>query len=398
MRVLGLPSDIGNPMQPEKGILREPVHAVGTYRIKQPLDAMQALGLADVDYYSAPFPVVYELVREFDVVIQQRQTMSHNVRLAEHVSLLLHKLAVYDFDDDLLNLDPASPSYVWWGDKKDLVWKAFLSIRDGGEGIIDPQLQDVGPDQVFAFAQQIRAGFSEMLEVADLITVSSRYLKAKYSQVTKTPIEIVPNAVKAEDWAAVEPQRVPGTEDKLIIGWAGSGTHRTDLMMIQTALTKVLGWADDAVLVFIGWPSAKDLFAEKHHDRIFSLPFMPMDEYRAYVKGFDIGLAPAAGTPQNRGKSPIRVFELGLAGVPVVASDVTYGDFVPEGCGYVANRPSRFGKMLSKLIRGGQEKRQSMGRVLQQYVLDHHETASAARAYHALLEDCFNRKQRSYVS
>ncbi len=385
-------------MQPEKGILREPIRAVGTYRIKQPLDAMQALGLADVDCYSAPFPLVYELVREWDVVIQQRQTMSHNVRLAEHVSLLLRKLAVYDFDDDLLNLDPASPSYVWWGDKKDLVWKAFLSIRDGGEGIIDPQLRDVGPDQVYAFAQQIRAGFLEMLGAVDLIIVSSRYLKAKYSQVTKTPIEIVPNAVRAEDWADVESRRVPSTEDKLVIGWAGSGTHRTDLMMIQTALTKVLSWADDAVLVFIGWPSAKDLFAEKHHDRIFSLPFMPMDEYRSFVKGFDIGLAPAAGTPQNRGKSAIRVFELGLAGVPVVASDVTYGEFVPEDCGFIANRPSRWGKMLSKLIRGGHEVRHEMGAALQRHVLEHHETKSAARAYHALLEDCFMRKQRSYVS
>jgi glycosyltransferase involved in cell wall biosynthesis len=339
---------------------------------------MVELGLAEADCYSAGYPVIYELVREFDVVTMQRQTQMHHITLAEHISILLGGLAVYDFDDDLLNLDPMNPSYVYWGDNRQQVWEAWCRIRDG-EGKIDPRLLSIGIDQVFANARQIRAGFTEMLEAVDLITVSTEYLKGKYSAKTDTPVEVIPNGVRLEDWYGVEPKRVPGTEDKLVIGWAGGHSHKRDLSMITMSVGLALGEDDDAVLVLVGWPGAAGLFSEGIQDRIFTVPWMAMDEYRAYVKGFDIGIAPAARVPQNYGKSPIRVFELGMCGIPVVASETTYGDYVPPGCGYVARTSRQFGKCVRKLIRAGAEKRREMGVRLQQYVLLEHEAKVVAR-------------------
>jgi len=379
MKVLGLPSDIGTPgVQLTEPIVRGPVRAVGTYRIKQPLDAMAELGLAEVDCYSAGYPIIYELVRDFDVVVLQRQTQLHHITLAEHVSLMLGNLMVYDFDDDLLNLDPLNPSYVFWGDNHKLIGEAWNCIKDG-EGKIDPRVADISVDQVFANAQQTRAGFIEMLNTVDLVTVSTAYLKSKYGSVTKKPIEVVPNSVRLDDWQDVQPKRVSGTENKLVIGWAGGHSHERDLQMVVRALELVMSEDASIVLVLVGWPGAKELFSKIMQPRIFTVPWMEMESYRAYVKGFDIGIAPAANSPQNYGKSPIRVFELGMCGVPVVASETTYGDFVPSNCGYVARSPRQFGKYVQKLVRAGHDRRVEMGSQLKQYVTREHEIKVNAR-------------------
>jgi len=395
LKILGLPSDIGKPGEEletdNRGLARGPVRAVGSYRIKWPFDWIRATGLAEeIDYYAAPGQLAFELVRDFDVVVMQRQTMPHHITLMEHVSSFLkNRIAVYDFDDDLMNLDPANPAYIFWGDDKRKLWSAFEEIRDNDMGRVDAP-ERITPDMVYKQAQLNRLGFAEMLSSVDLITVSTDYLKAKYLPLTATPIEVVPNGIVESSWANIDPIRVA---EGTVIGWAGGFSHKSDLQMIAGAVAQVAKRNEDVTLALIGWPGARDVFPAWMKDRIVTVDWLPMDEYRAYVKGFDIGLAPAARTAQNMAKSPIRVFELGLAGVPVVASEVCYGRFVPDGSGYVAQTVRQFGKAIEKLIRAGHEKRCNMGTVLKDYVLNKHTVAHTGARMLEVYEDALERKK-----
>ena len=378
MRVLGLPSDIGDPRNPQITQGQQfPLGACGSYRVRWPLEALERAGLAEVQWGAFSLTYVYELAREFDVVVMQRQTDPFNRNFVRHCRKLLGVKVVFDFDDDLLRLDPSNPAYVFWGTDKDKMWAIYQTLLLKGQ--VDPRIAyEMTPEKVWMVANDRRAGFKSILNEVDLITVTTPHLKRRYERYANTPVVVLPNCINAEDWDGIEPLCPEGAEDYLRIGWAGGESHQQDVALIAGGLTHILEQHDHVALVLVGWEGAKSLFPERVHDRIFTVPWMGIDEYRGYVAGFHLGLAPAVDTPTNRGKSGIRVYELALAGATVVASQWPYGDDVHEGLGLVARTAKEFASKVEWCLDNWEDGR-TMGKKLKDHVLAEH--TYAAKVY-----------------
>jgi len=389
MRVLGLPPDIGIPGQPlEKVGQQEPMGPCGQYRIKYPFEQLNKLG-AHAEYGAYPLEYVWEYAREFDVIVLHRQTMPQMQAFVEHCRLFLGKKVVLDVDDAVLDLDPRNPAYVWWGKDRELVWRMFCQLRE--EHRTDERLAEVTPERVWAMVRANREGFTWMLRNVDLVTVTTPFLLKEYKKYSKNVV-VLPNCIRTGDWEGLEPKRLPGTTGKLVLGWAGGDSHAPDLKMARIAVARVLRRFSDVVFVIVGFPKARELFPEDVRGRIFAIPWSSLEEYRGWLGGFDIGLAPSQRIVTNRAKSGIRIYEYALAkteGMAVVATPWPYRADVHPGMGTVAENDARFYKAIVRYIQD-ERLRLEHGRALREHVLSEHTTEVGGRlwleAYGDLLE------------
>lgn len=350
MKILGLPPDVGTVGKPIKLGQREPIGPCGQYRIKYPLEALERAGLAEIDYGGYPLDYAWEYAREFDIVLMHRQAYPQHMAFLDHCRLLLGKKFIIDLDDDLLDLDPRSPAYVWFGKDKKLVWEKFCELREQGQ--VDERVRDVKPEQIWAVTENMRKNGMWMFQNADLVTVTTGFLKKKYGKFARR-VEILPNCINESDWADNKPCRLPETDGKTILGWAGSNTHEPDLRVVKVAIARILRKFDHVCFLIVGYPAAKALFPEDVQERIFTVPWSDLKSYKGWLAGFDIGLAPAQNIATNRAKSGIRIYELALAkkeGMAVVASPIPYQDDVHGAMGFIAANDSKFYKAIVKYI------------------------------------------------
>jgi glycosyltransferase involved in cell wall biosynthesis len=348
MRIIALPGDLS---------------ACGYYRVFAPLAALGRAGLADVCRPPATMPegggrpqilIRPEVLRDFDIAVFQRQPEGRITRLF-HLARAFGTAIVFDLDDDVFSVPPTSPAYIAFG--RD--WRKI-----GGLG------QCKTPEEARRAAAQARENFEGILRnlrLADLVTVSTERLRQVYGRY-RNDIVVLPNQVEPRDWedAISNPHPKPG--DEIWIGWAGSKTHWADLAGIARPVTEVLRRHHNIRLVIVGFPEAARLF-EAVTDQVVTFDWMPITGYRRIVAAFDIALAPSAPTQFNEAKSDIRVLEAALCGIPVVASETTYGDTVREaGCGFVAKTPQKWIKYLGRLI-ANVDLRREMGEKGREYVL-----------------------------
>jgi len=388
MRILGLPSDIGDPRQGRRTEGEKyPIGACGCYRISWPLEALERAGYAEVEWGAYSLPYAFEFAREYDLVVLQRQTDPYIRNFVRHCRRLLGIGVVFDFDDDLLNLEEVNPSYVHWGTDRDAIWSIYQRLLE--EGNVDPRIAEQWtPQLAWQVAHERRAGLKQVLSEASLVTVTTSYLETRYSKYTEVPIRVLPNAIQTEGWRALKPERPAGSDDYLMIGWAGGDSHKRDIAVVMDGLIAVLERHDGVALAFIGIENIKGLFPEHLRNRVFVVPWMAIEEYRNYVAGFDIGIAPSVDCPTNRGKSGIRIYELAVAksgGMPIVASPVPYADDVHEGMGLVAHSAADFRNALGWMIQNTREARQ-MGQRLHDHVLAEHTYSAQVDLWHSAYE------------
>lgn len=381
MRILGLPPDIGNPGERLKEVgQKEPIGPCGQYRIKSPLEALDQLPSVQTDYGGYPLPYVWEFAREFDIVVVHRQTMPHFRSFVDHAQTFLGKKVVVDIDDAVLDLEPTNPAYVWWGKDKDLVWEMFCQLRDSGQ--TSERMKAVKPEEVMLVVKENRKGLDWMLRHADLVTVTTDYLRKEYNPYNDNVV-VLPNCIRVEDWLNVEPKRHPGVNGKLVLGWSGGDSHKPDLESVKNAIARVLRRFDDVVFLIVGFPDAVKLFSEDVRGKILTVPWSEIDEYRGWLAGFDIGLAPAQRNKTNQAKSGIRIYELALAkpdGIPVVASPWPYKHDVHSGMGIIAPNAQKFEKALVKYIEN-EGLRREHGMALRKHVLAEHTMATNIRKW-----------------
>lgn len=243
------------------------------------------------------------------------------------------KKIIYDTDDLLINLFPEHPAYQ--------------AMKE--------------------FVPQIRM----MTKMADVVTVTGEPLKAEYG-LYNSNVAILPNCVDPEEWKLRK-----GKNKRLRVGWTGTLTHISDLLIISDVIA-ALQKDHDFDFIIMGMMAEKwDKFKkkmkedyEKHRSKYpnaekqqwyarFELldaslskckwehiPFVPVEKYKDTLRdlNFDIGLCPLEDNRFNSCKSAIKFYEYAMVGTVCLASKVS-----PYAGEVMYEAKNRYDKWYSKL-------------------------------------------------
>ena len=286
-------------------VARRRVYAIATdsagcfhYRLRLPLEALDP---AQFEIVWGPPDGAHKLG---DVVIGQR-IAGHNeawLAMCEDPTLL----AVYDMDDDLLNIDPAN--HV--------------------------------PHSIFA--PQVD-GTRANIAAADVVTVSTPHL-AKLIEPINPAVVVLPNCVHPDSIAAA-----PRDPSLVTIGWAGSMFHAQDWApWINDALHDIRGAYPRARIHMIGADYTGGL---AHRVTGWST----LDHYWRSLD-FDIGLGFLTDTLFNQSKSWIKALEYAARGaVPLMP---TVGQYAELNAGLIYRDEAEFVDMLRMLIENDRVRRE----------------------------------------
>lgn len=259
------------------------------YRINQPSRHMAYQGLVNLhtmpfygqhaDQYTSPeFMEYFELEAKwadilFTTIGSDRWYLSLIMGMRDFGKCKL----VVDIDDDFLSThtEPNNPAYA-----------AYL----------DPQSRHA------EYAQYC-------IMQADLVTVSTEYLKRKYEYLNKN-IVVIKNAIDLDKFFNHKHK-----SDDITIGYAGSGSHQKDWEMIEPILRKMKD-KHGAKIKMIG-PMQTTVVDEQ-------IKWVEMLKYPEQLAsmGFTIGVAPVRDSLMNRAKSNLRWLEYSAYKIPTVASNV----------------------------------------------------------------------------
>ncbi len=205
------------------------------------------------------------------------------------------------FDDNYALM----PSYV----SSHWLWRRSIVVgeRDG---------KPVG----FKMQQSMLRQFREGLDVCDAASTPSRLLCQDYERYAKK-MYFIPNFPDLGNpaWTAPKPKH-----EGIIIGWGGGGTHKQSIRdsNILTALQLICREFSQVKIMICGnEPYAKEKLKEMvGEDRVITQGWVPTEEWPRTVARFDIGLAPLAGTYDDR-RSWIKVLDYAILGVPFICTD-----------------------------------------------------------------------------
>jgi O-antigen biosynthesis protein len=215
-----------------------------------------------------------------DVVIGQR-IVGYNTawqEMCEDPGLL----AVYDLDDNLLDLDPGNPT----------LYSIFM-----------PQ------------ADETRRNIA----LADVVTVSTRAL-AEFIRPINPNVVVLPNC-SSDEWLTPVVGSVPIT-----VGWAGSFFHHQDWPGIPQQLGLYQSREPRVKWHMIGADYTSGMLWPLRVDGWSTIP--------AYLAALDftIGIAPLNGSSFNGYKSHCKVLEYASRGiVPVASRNAEYPEFIDHG-------------------------------------------------------------------
>ena len=181
----------------------------------------------------------------------------------------------------------------------------------------------------------------ELMANADVITVSTQYLKDSLGKLTHTPIFVMPNAIDLSDYEEIE-----DNNKQIKIGWQGSNVHISDLLSVIKPIKKlqkkykfkfiIFGLDDTKIEDFYKFAKKRKtgerwsgdlvkLYEELKTMDFEHIPFTStVTEYQIKLSllNLDIGICPLLDTDFNRSKSCLKYYEYAAVGTPALASNV----------------------------------------------------------------------------
>lgn len=146
----------------------------------------------------------------------------------------------------------------------------------------------------------------------DRMVVTTDYLAERY-RGWNPDIRVVPNFIERARWGGLATQIIHDARPR--VGWVGGVSHQGDLEVIQEV---VKATHRDIDWVFMGMcPDSMRPYAT-------FVPPVPFEQYPSKVAslGLELALAPLEEHPFNLGKSHLRILEMGVLGIPVLATDI----------------------------------------------------------------------------
>ena len=190
----------------------------------------------------------------------------------------------------------------------------------------------------------------------DGVTVSTQRLASVVRQYTSAPVAVVPNAIDA-DWFCAVQQHGRRPVEGLTIGWAGGNRPGGDLREMAIAWGRIAERYPQVTFVVFGHqPWAISEFVPE--PRIKRIPWMSQAEYPLGLVGVDIGCCPLEDRPFNRCKTPIKAWEYALSGAAVVASPTVYGKCIEDRrSGFLATTADEWETSIRILIADAEMRR-----------------------------------------
>jgi glycosyltransferase involved in cell wall biosynthesis len=210
-----------------------------------------------------------------------------------------------------------------------------------------------------------------LIERCDALFVTTPTLKDSLAKHRK-PIHVLPNAIDPARW-----RLRPRDSGEMRIGWAGSGSHIEDLLLVLPAVEKlqrripfrfilqgltnrpIAEEADDVKRLMGGFGPSQRTRAETFLElagmlrrvRYVHVPYAELDVYFDLLprSDLDIGLCPLADTPFNRHKSALKFYEYAACGTLTVASAV--GPYRDEVSAVVPNEADAWHDVLELYVR-----------------------------------------------
>lgn len=219
---------------------------------------------------------------------------------------------IYDLDDDIFDVPPSNPNFSHFK------------------------------------RPEIRSRYEFFIKNADLVTVSTQYLKTRLENLNSN-IEVLPNCIDFETW----PSPVLSSHPEIRLGWAGSPTHYEDLMLIFPTLKNIMKKFKNVHLYFLGYCPSE--FLKEFDKRIFLIEGGLYNIYQLKFAqmGIDIGFIPLVVNNLNKSKSPVKYLEYSSLKIPSIASfDSPYKNVISEGKnGFLAKSIEEWEEKISLLIR-----------------------------------------------
>jgi hypothetical protein len=321
---------------------------VGLYRVDNPLDEMQRRGLANIHLVFPPHMggVTDRDLERYDIVITNRQHADVWESVIARVKRRSRTLFVHDVDDQefiVPTWNPARPQFSQRGNK----------------------------------TQRTLANAFNMA-ACDLITVSTSSL-VNDAQWFNKDVALLPNQIQPRQWKGIIPMEHEG---EVWMGFLGSNTHRKGVEMAAEGVTRALEEWDTLYLIVAGYPEILHLFPDRVWPKIRAMPFDfgqfrdgKGNYYKRWLLSCDFVIRPSDPSRFSSCKSDNPMLEAGAigfsrggVGVPIVVSPWTYGETAKLSGQLVATDGFDWYACISRMVVGGPDYREYMGRLMFEYV------------------------------
>jgi len=289
-----------------------------------------------------------ERIGDFDVVFLHRGLFPYGPwqrPTFEKILARLNPRVIYDFYDS--------------------IWVYRQQGHAGARGRLGRWLNP--PDLVESIAKTARA-----------VTVSNGFL-GDFARRSHPDVRLLPMVIDPGRF----PSREPRTDDRVVLGWMGSGYNLKKLAAIAPALRA----AAKEVYFILHVVSSEPTEIEGVEVDCLTHPFSAETE-QSDLAAMDVGLLPLGDTVIDRGKSPLKLIQYGAAGLPIVASpsgvnDAHFGDGKAI---LLAGTEVEWTEALIRIVRDA-ELRMHLGRAARAVVEEHYSFAAWAKPFADLLRE-----------
>lgn len=195
-------------------------------------------------------------------------------------------------------------------------------------------------------ASDCRRAWDGYFALADVLTTTTPTLAAALPVPRGTPVRIVPNFVRPDDYDA---DRRPHDDVRIMFSGA-SGGHWREFEFLTPVLREIMAAYPQTKMVINGFLPADWLDIP----RVYALRWCDVPAYFRLLRHVapDIGLAPLVPTPFNAGKSGIKYYEYAMAGAAGIYADLDpYSEVRPGVTGLVVPPdPDAWRDALGRLI------------------------------------------------
>lgn len=250
----------------------------------------------------------------------------------------------------------------------------------------------------------------EFGSLADLVTVSTEFLKEEYKQVNENVV-VLPNCIDPLDWRA--PKRNEG--NKVRIGIVGSVASNQDYKTIIPLLDE-LKKRDDVQIVLFALPhkSKETEWATRMYTPEFNFwdqynpewtPFCQIQDYMDTLNNLklDLMLIPRHDNYFNRAKSNIKFLESSMCAVPVIAQG-----FPDNQSPYQVDKEDTEHMIIATDSKDwitktidlvdNKEKREELGQRARAYIINKYNIKANAHKWKEAYQKIWNQKNKKQVT